>query len=138
MKTATSLLFVSFMAVSTSAAARAPVPIVDYPAVEAKNFGGTPLTASQVSQAIQDAARKRGWIILKQKDGKLIARRGWKDDKHVIYSEITPIEGGYSLVYKSSVNMNYSADGGWANDESGGNAKLPVIHPYYNRYVSKL
>ncbi|MDR1275183.1 MAG: hypothetical protein LBL72_02165 [Candidatus Accumulibacter sp.] len=140
MKTFASILFVSFVSFASipAAFARAPEPIVDYPAVEAVTLSGKALSVGEVTQAIQEAAKAAGWAVTKQENGKLIARRTWKNGKHSIFSEITPNKGGYSLVYKHSVNMGYTEDGSWSSSGEGGYVRIPSIHPFYNRYVRDL
>jgi hypothetical protein len=134
----TLIAFVSFLAASTLAFARAPEAIVDYPAIEAVSGSGKSLSVNEVRQAIQDAGKRKGWSIVSRSDGKLSGRYAWKRDKFIMFVEITPIKGGYSLVYKDSVNLDYSPEAAWESQESGGYTKVPVIHPYYNRNVKGL
>ncbi|MDR2506375.1 MAG: hypothetical protein LBD67_00015 [Candidatus Accumulibacter sp.] len=130
-----SLLFAVAVLVSTPVFARAPVPIVNYPAVQVASGSGKTLTVDQIRQTIRVAAQRKGWEVMNHAAGKLIAMYMWRT--HSITVEITPISGGYSLVYKDSTNMNYAPEAYWdsTNEEAKG---VPVIHPFYNRYVNDL
>jgi hypothetical protein len=138
MKTLTTLIFAAFMAVSTAAFARPPEAIIDYHDVGVTTGSGKPLSANQVSLAIQMAGKNKGWSIVNRGDGKLVGRYSWKRDKHIMFVEITPANGSYSIVYRDSVNLGYAPEAAWESQESGGDEKVPVIHPFYNRYVKAL
>jgi hypothetical protein len=103
-------------------ASRASVPIIEY-----ENIGVTRTSASadQVKQAIEAAARSRGWEIVDQSPGKLVATvhvRG----KHSATVEIPYTASKFSVRYRSSTNLNYVPGG------------EGLIHPHYNKWVQLL
>jgi len=119
-------LFLLAFAVSGSVFARTPetvVNLVDLPIVAAS---GKVLTADQVKQTIGKVAQDKKWIVSPMQNGKLNASLSW-NNKHTIVVEIACEADRYSVTYKDSVNMNYGMRDG-----------QPVIHPYYNRFVSEL
>ena len=132
------LLFILAVLVTNPVFARASVPIVNYPAVSVATGSGKVPTVDQIRQTIRAAAQRKNWEVMNHVDGKLITMYRWRT--HSITVEITPISGGYSLIYKDSLNMNYAPEAYW-DDTSGSNESGksgPVIHPFYNRYVKDL
>ena len=124
-------------------AQRTPVPIIDHPKVPVATSSGKSLEAGQVKQAILEATRLRNWQVGEEPGGTMLASRSW--NQHSIRVEISYAGDSYSLKYRDSVNMNYSARGD--NDSrpnyysSLRNAPRPTgrtIHPFYNQYVQEL
>jgi hypothetical protein len=110
-------------------AQRALVPIVNYDNVAvATNHPGA-VTPEQVKKGIVEGAGAgaRKWQVQETADGKLLAVYHVRDHTiSVLISNITA--GSYSLKYADSINMKYSLD------EKG----VPVIHPFYNKWVTEL
>lgn len=120
-------LFVALiMSVSLHATAREAVAIVNLKDVPVARANGQPLTEAQVRQAIQNAANLKQWAISESAPGRLLATLHVRG-KHTVVTEITYAADRYSLVYKDSINMKYGQKDG-----------QPVIHPFYNRWVSGL
>lgn len=103
--------------------ARTPVPIVNYENNPVATNSGKPMTADKVKQAILAAASSKQWSIAYQPNGKMQATLVMKG-KHTIVVEVAYTAENYSLTYLSSDNMKYGEVEG-----------VPVIHPYYDRWV---
>jgi hypothetical protein len=118
-----SLIFVCAAFFSSNVLARASVPVINIEnALITTGSSKTP-TLAQVKQSIVQAAAVQNWQISETADGKLNATlvvRG----KHHMMIDIPYTTTHYSLVYKSSVNLNYDVQEG-----------TPVIHPNYNKWV---
>lgn len=110
---------------ATPAIARAPVPIDNYENIAVATSSGKPLQIEQVKQAIQAAAAVKGWTIAYQADGSLLATLNVRN-KHTITVELPYSVEKYSLRYKGSTAMKYGQRDG-----------IPVIHPYYNKWVQE-
>jgi hypothetical protein len=94
----------------------APIRNVDHAQILAP--AGTTLTDDQVRAAIIRAGASLGWQIRDAGPGKLIGTLALR--KHVAEIEIPYSPTHYSILYKSSINLN----------ESGGN-----IHKNYNNWI---
>jgi hypothetical protein len=120
-------LFALILAASAPVFARAAVPVVNFANEAVATSSGKPLSAEQLKQIITKVAQGKNWVVTPMQGGKLSALLSWKNNKHSIVTEISCVENHYSIKYKNSINMNYEVlDDG------------PVIHPYYNRYVTDL
>lgn len=108
------------------ASARWPMPIVNYPDVPVVTSSGTAPSAARVKQAILAGAAAKNWTIAQQADGKLQATLKVRG-KHTVIVQIAYTPEKYSLTYQDSIDMNY----GQRNGE-------PVIHPFYNTWVTDL
>lgn len=111
---------------SLNASARETVAIVNHQDVAITTSSGKPVLAAQVKQAILAAASARNWSATNQGDGKIVATLNVRN-KHTVTVDITYAADRYSLNYKDSTNMKYG-------DHDG----MPVIHPYYNKWVQEL
>jgi len=112
--------------------ARGGEPIADHVDVAVKPASGKALTAEQVGAAIAaavDSERAEGnwpWARASQEGGGILATLRVRS-KHTIRVGITWSADRYSLVYKGSDNMNYEVK-----------KKGPIIHPFYNKWVTEL
>ncbi len=111
---------------ATPAMARSPVPIVNYENVSVPSSEDKVPTAAEVKRAILAAAEAKGWLIVPQPDGKLLATFKVQN-KHAIVVEISYAADQYSLTYKESVNMKYTERDG-----------EQLIHPNYNKWTQGL
>lgn len=109
------------------AVARSPVPVVNHDMVAVQSASGKALSAGQVKQAIVAAAGATGrkWTVSEVAPGHLVAT--YMVRTHTVVTDIKYSGSSFSIAYKDSVNMKFSADG------AGGN-----IHPFYNQWVSEL
>ncbi|HWT54915.1 MAG TPA: hypothetical protein VN066_08900 [Rhodocyclaceae bacterium] len=109
--------------VAGPAHARQSVPVINIEnALITTSSGKTP-TLAQVKQSIVAAGAAQGWQLSETADGKLLASLTVRG-KHFMTIEIPYTTAQYSLLYKSSVNLNYEVLEG-----------VPVIHPNYNKWV---
>lgn len=127
MKTVNVIFAFLVFALSCSAYARTPEPVLNYPAIPVAASSGAVLTANQVCQIVREAAEQRMWLVGEQPDGKLVASLSWNASKHTIVVEVACSAASYSVSYKDSINMNFRTRDG-----------QPVIHPHYNRFVKEL
>lgn len=127
MKIVNAIFAVLVSALSCSAYARHPEPLVNYPAIPAVASSGVALTAEQLCQIVREVAEQKKWLVKVQPDGKLLASLSWESEKHAIVVEATCSPASYSVIYRDSVNMKFSNRDG-----------QPEIHPYYNRFVKEM
>ncbi len=127
MKIVSSIFAIIVFALSCSAYARAPEPLVDYPVIPVATARGVALTADKVCQTVREAAEEKKWLVTVQADGRLLASLSWESNKHTIVVEVACSAASYSVIYKDSVNMKFSTRDGQS-----------TIHPYYNRFVKEL
>ena len=137
------VLFAALLGAGPALAQRVAVPLVNHPDLPVATSSGKALPAERVRQAIQDAAKTRGWTLATNPSGKIIATLNVRT--HMIMVEISYSPEKYSMTYKDSSNMKYapnaqtdsrinSANTGYVRDGYNG----PVIHPNYNRWVQEL
>ncbi|MBK8187974.1 MAG: hypothetical protein IPK77_12430 [Cellvibrio sp.] len=118
-----STLFVLLMIFSSITLAADPiVDLIDVPVPV--NLDGSQPKIEEVKIAIISAARKRGWIPTMKGDGKILATLLVRS-KHYAEVEISYNANTYSIVYKSSRELDY-------------NEKKRKIHRSYNKWVSML
>ena len=112
---------------AAQAGARTPVPIVNHENVVVQAAPGGSATADQVKQAIIAAASATGrkWVVSEAAPGQLVAT--YQVRTHTVRTDIRYSASQFSVAYKDSVNMKY---------ETGPNG-APVIHPFYNQWVSE-
>lgn len=115
------------MLLTGSALARPSVPLTDVVDQPIATASGKAITLEQVQEAIRAAAEARKWTVTPVAEGKLIASLSWNANKHTIVVDIAFSNERYSITYRDSVNMRYSAQDG-----------KPEIHPHYNRFVGEL
>lgn len=127
MKSLRILLMVLASFASLSAMATHPVPIINYEGIAVSGPAGQQVTEIQVKQAIQNAASAKQWEIADEGPGRMLATLRVRG-KHFVSTQISYSAEKISLVYKDSINLNYSpgADG------------QGLIHPSYNRWVQNL
>lgn len=120
-------LSVVFLLIATlvtgPALARQSVPIVNVENAPVVTGSGNAPTLAQIKQSIVAAGAIQNWKVSDAENGTLNATlvvRG----KHYMTIEIPYTTEQYSLIYKSSVNLNYEVLDG-----------VPVIHPNYNKWV---
>jgi hypothetical protein len=138
------LIFAAGVFAGPAHAQRQPVPIVNYPDLPVATSSGRPLPAEQVKEAIQAAARTKGWTLAYEPGDKIVATLVVRN-KHTVIVEIAYSGERYSLMYRDSVNMKYSpgTDRPKAYDLSSSmrGYRQPagqVIHPFYNDWVREL
>ncbi len=122
------LLMLAALAIATSAhAQRPPVPIINHENVPVTTTSGKPPSAQQVKQAIINGATARKWTVTHTADGQKLHVKLFVNNKHTVVSEIENTDTSYSIRYLNSIDMKYAVVD-----------NVPVIHPYYNRWVSEL
>lgn len=121
------LLFATAFALSAGPAnARWPMPIIDHPDIPVLISAGHTPTAASVKRAILAGAAAKNWTVVEQANGKLQASLKVRN-KHTIIVTIGYNAQSYSITYQDSIDMNYGQRDG-----------KPVIHPFYNNWVSEL
>lgn len=131
------IVFALFLGVlsTTAVAQRALVPIIDYTNISVATSSGKPVTVEQVKDAIGAAGKRLNWDMAFTANNGVVATLVVVN-KHTIAVDISVAREKYSIKYRSSINMKYSAAGDPAGrpDSAGG----PVIHPAYNQWVQTL
>jgi hypothetical protein len=122
------LLMLATLAIATGAhAQRPPVPIVNHENVPVTTSSGKQPTAEQVKQAIINGAVAKKWTVTHTADGQKLHVKLFVNNKHTVVSEIENTDKSYSIRYVSSIDMKFAVVD-----------NVPVIHPYYNRWVTEL
>lgn len=113
---------------SVQAFARAPVPILNHESLTVQRAGGQAASADQVRQAILVASQATGrkWTVSDAAPGQLVA--SYSVRSHTVVADIRYRDGAFSVSYKDSVNMKYTA---------GGTGGPGSIHPFYNQWVQE-
>ncbi len=114
---------VALALVATPAAARSPVPLVEFKDQAIPPRDGKAPTDDQVRAAIERAATVLSWTVVPAGENRLLATLVVRN-KHTIAVNLTWTPDKLSATYASSVNMKYEMT-----------AKGPVIHPFYNDWV---
>ena len=109
--------------VASPAAARSPVPIVEFKDQVIPQKDGKAPTDAQVRDAVERAAKVLNWTVVPAGENRLLATLVVRN-KHTIAVNLTWTPDKLSATYASSVNMKYEMT-----------AKGPVIHPFYNDWV---
>lgn len=113
-------------AMASTAYARTAVPIEEHDNIAIAATPGKEISAEQVRQAIIAGGGRQSWTFadsgVGQLTGTLVVR-----GKHTIKVTIDYNPKSYSIHYSDSINMKYSTANG-----------VPVIHPFYNNWVSSL
>ena len=139
----TLLIFSSF-----SCFARTPVAIIDHVDIPVITRSGSPITDERVRDAITVAAQSLNWEVGRSPSQNMLSATLHVRGKHTAVVSITYSIKKYSIVYQSSVNLNY----GRTEPEVSGSldihninnpiARMPVgtqvIHPFYNKWVQDL
>lgn len=125
MKKVRAFLFLATALVSTSVLAREAVPIGNHINV-AIITSGKPASADKIKQAIMAAAAAQKWNISETQPGTLTATLQVRG-KHTVVVDIPYTADHFSVKYKDSVNMKYEVKD-----------NVPVIHPFYNKWVQQL
>ncbi len=137
------LFIVLALAAGPAFAQRLPVPLVNHPDVPVATSSGKSVQVEQVKEAIQSAAKAKGWALAYELSGKMLATLVVRN-KHTVVVEVAYSADRYSLMYRDSVNMKYAAHAqsdGRINSANTGyirsNYDGPVIHPFYNSWVQE-
>ncbi len=138
------LLLVAGLAAGPAHAQRQPVPIIDHPDVPIATSSGKPLPTEKVKEAIQAAAKAKGWTLAYESGDKILATLVVRN-KHTVMVEIAYSAEKYSLRYRDSINMKYLPGAGRNPSYDQASAMRgyqqgpgPVIHPFYNDWVREL
>lgn len=134
MKAFKAALFALALLVSGVALARTPVPVVNYLDQPVVTASGKTLTVEQLQDVIRKIASEKKWVVMSNPNGVMVASLTWNANKHTIMVEIVVAPDRYSLKYNNSINMKYAISKGEYGIADG----LPIIHPYYNRFVNDL
>jgi hypothetical protein len=118
---------VAILLAGQALAQRQPVPIVNHENVAITTQSAKPLTLEEVGKAIVTGARNHKWTVSPVAGQPKLQAKLDVRDKHTVVVEIDYSETAYSIRYLSSINMKYRVQ-----DD------VPVIHPFYNRWVSDL
>jgi hypothetical protein len=124
---------------SNAALARTPEPVRNFVDQPVATASGKAMSLEQVQAAIRTVAVQQQWIVGSNPNGSMVATKSWK--AHTIVVEIAANPDRYSLKYANSINMKYSLSMCMqaASCETRGIPDgTPIIHPYYNRYVTAL
>src|SRR5260221_4341619 len=116
-------LLICLAAIAPVHAAQLGEPIANFEGMPVKTLGATPSPA-QVREAIIQAGQRREWTFVEAGPGLLIATLLVRE-KHTAEVSIAYTPENYSVTYRRSMNLRYSADG-------------PTIHPSYNKWVTEL
>lgn len=108
-------------------AQRLPVPIVNHENVVIATSAASAPTAEAVRAAIVNAAKSKKWTVSYAAGGEKIHAKLFVRNKHTVVVEIENTPSSYSVRYVSSIDMKYEVLDG-----------VPVIHPFYNRWVDDL
>lgn len=131
------ILFALFLGVlsTTAIAQRTLVPIIDYTDISVATSSAKPVTVEQVKDAVVAAGKKLNWDMTFTANNGVVATLV-VSNKHTISVDISVAPEKYSIKYRSSINMKYSA----ASDRAGRPDPTdgPVIHPAYNQWVQTL
>lgn len=142
-KLAISLLLLS----SFSCFARNPVAIIDHVDIPVITRSGSQITDEQVRDAITAAAQALHWVVGRSPSQNLLSASLHVRGKHTAVVSIAYSIQKYSIVYQSSVNLNYGRtepEVSGATDIYLNNSKMrtpagtQVIHPFYNKWVQQL
>ena len=108
-------------------AQRTPVPIINHENVAIVTSGSAKPTADAVKKAIMTAATEKNWTVSHVAGRNALQAQLNVRGKHTVVVEIELSDTTYSIRYVNSINMKYKVEDG-----------VPVIHPFYNRWVSQL
>ena len=111
----------ALVAISVGIAACTTVPIMNVDNAPVQAVSGKPMTQEQVRAAIIRAGSALGWQMKDDGPNKMVGTLVLRQHTAVVDIPYSPT--GYSIKYKSSVNL----------DESGGN-----IHKNYNGWIQNL
>ena len=126
--TATAITLTLCMALAVPAyAARSAVPLIEPARVELLSLADSVgADTNGVKNAIIAGGAIRGWTVVNSESGKLRLQFN-KNNKHIVEIDILYDATGYQLKYADSKNMEYKDQ-----------AKGPVIHPFYNKWIQNL
>jgi hypothetical protein len=99
------------------------VPIKD---VESSVYGAGKFSVVQVKEAIQKAAKLKGWKVKEEGPSNILLIINVR--KHEVTVNVTYNKSSYKIAYVSSENMRYNPDG-----KNG-----PVIHRNYRKWITLL
>lgn len=124
-------------------AQRSPAPIVNYTGVAIRPASGKALQLDEIRNAFKEAANKQQWEITETTAPDKLVAKLVMQQKHTILVDIAFDTKAYSVTYRDSINMKYSADGGQTRNQdllrpyypALANNSGPTIHPAYNDWV---
>lgn len=142
MKKMRSLIAALMLATATVPAMAGPdsVPVRNLTDQLIARVDGKPMTAEMVRKAIIVGASSKGWLLVPDGEGKLLASLNVRGKHHAKVS-ISYSNDRYSVTYLSAENLNVKikSDKGRYDDEA---EKAPVgtvlIHPNYNRWIANM
>lgn len=111
----------------TAEAQRQPVPIVNHENVVVATQSRKTPGIDEVEKAIIAGAQNRKWTVSHVAGQRKLQAKLFVRNKHTVVVEIDYSETAYSVRYLSSIDMKYGVQDG-----------VPVIHPFYNRWVTDL
>jgi len=106
---------------------RQPVPIINHDNVVVTTSSAKTPTIEAVTKAIIEGAHARKWTVSHVAGTPKLQAKLFVRNKHTVVVEIENTATAYSVRYVSSIDMKYGVENG-----------VPVIHPFYNRWVSEL
>ena len=117
------------LAVSNGVLARGTVPLVDHENMDVVTGSGKPAQVEAVRKAILTAGANspRRWLMTQVDGGKSI-HATTTVRSHTVTIDIVASATKFSIRYVDSVDMKYGTD----------RAGKPVIHPFYNQWVTEL
>ena len=121
------LLLAAVFLAGVAHAQRQPVPIVNHENVAITTSSATTPAPDAITKAIINAAQARKWTVMHVAGSPKLQAKLFVRNKHTVVVEIENTATTYSIRYVSSIDMKYGVEDG-----------VPVIHPFYNRWVSDL
>lgn len=88
--------------------------------------GQPTLTPEMVRHAIVRGGARHAWTVANDLPG-VLRLKYIKQDKHEVVVDVSYDTTGFQIRYVSSANMKYESTNG-----------VPMIHPFYNKWVSNL
>lgn len=114
-------------------------PIVNFENQVIKRFDDKKLSMADVLTAIRNAAEKMDWRVEPNGPGRIIATLVVRNQHTAIINIVYNTES-YSITYRDSINLDYSAQGAKPQIKEGKlvpPAATGVIHPNYNKWVQQ-
>lgn len=108
-----------------AAQARSAVVLVE-PERVALASGQPTLTPEMVRHAIVRGGARHAWTVANDQPG-LLRLKYIKQSKHEVVVHVSYDTTGFQIRYVSSANMRYEGTNG-----------VPMIHPFYNKWVTNL
>ncbi|NLR76109.1 hypothetical protein [Leeia aquatica] len=130
------------LGVMSAAQARQSAPVIDWIDIPVATASGKPVKAEQVREAIIAAGNGLTWEVHSNPNGKGLVATVLVRNKHTAVVNIPYDATKYSILYSSSINLNYEVSNLDVYRQMAPNDKSPdgirVIHPNYNSWVNNL